>query len=374
MPVRRPARKDPRVDLVLAAACGVTAFVCLVLPASSRNAAAASLRTRVVAPLAAMQVKSELARRAFLAHDATLRLTDSVTLRSQRLTGVEEENDRLRKLLGLGAALKWGFIPAEALQGRGLGDDFTVTLSAGQSAGVEKMSPVVTTEGLVGMVERVDNSLSLAIFWPHPDFRVSAMAADGSAFGIVTGHGGEGATRYYLELHSVPLRSPLKAGTRVVSSGLGGVYPRGIPIGTVVSEMKTTEGFAKSYLVRPMVSPPDISSVFILTQARVRAGVDNVWTAPASADSARKAIVGAGDSVRKVIAAAADAARKAAAVAADSAHRPTAGDSTRRLTGDSARKVVPRDSLRPRRDTIPRKLPAAKPDTGVRAPKPVPAP
>ncbi|MGH7653518.1 MAG: rod shape-determining protein MreC [Gemmatimonadaceae bacterium] len=354
MPVRRPARTNPRVDLVLAAACGVAALVCLVLPASSRSAAAASLRTTVVAPLASMQVKAELARRAFLAHDVAARLADSVTLRSQLLTGVEYENDRLRKLLGLGAALKWGFIPAEALQGRGLGDDFSVTLSAGRSAGVDSMSPVVTTEGLVGMVERVDNSFSLAIFWPHPDFRVSAMSADGSVFGIVTGHLGEGATRYYLELHSVPLRTPLKAGALVVSSGLGGVYPRGLPIGVVVSEMKTTEGFAKSYLLRPMVSPPDISSVFILTPARVRAGVENVWSTPAKADSARKAIVGAGDSVRRVIA---DSARKAAAAAADSA-RKAAGD-----------------SLRPRRDTIPRRPPPVKADTGVpRAPKLVPAP
>jgi rod shape-determining protein MreC len=281
----------------------VAAFVCLILPASARNAGAASLRTTVVAPLAALQVKSELARRAFLAHDAALRVTDSVSLRSQRLTGVEEENDRLRKLVGLGAALKWGFIPAEVLQGGRPGDDFTVTLSAGRGAGVEALSPVVTTEGLVGMVERVDNSLSLAFFWPHPDFRVSAMAADGSAFGIVTGHGGEGAARYYLELHSVPLRSPLKAGTLVVASGLGGVYPRGIPIGTVVSEIKTAEGFAKSYLLRPMVSPSDISTVFILTPARARAGVANVWSSTAGADSVRKTIIAAGDSMHKAAAA-----------------------------------------------------------------------
>lgn len=298
MSVRRPARTDPRVDVVLAVACGVAALACLVLPATTRSAAAAALRTTVVAPLAALQVKAELSRKAFLAHDAALRVVDSVALRSQLLTGVEEENERLRKLLGLGSALKWGFIPAEALRGRGLGDDFTVTLSAGRSAGVEALSPVVTTEGLVGMVERADNSLSLAIFWPHPDFRVSAMAADGSAFGIVTAHRGEGASAYYLELHSVPLRSPLKAGTLVVSSGLGGVWPRGIPVGIVVSELKTTEGFAKSYLVRPMVSLPDISSVFILTPDRARAGVDNVWATGVNVDSVRKTLVAAGDSLR----------------------------------------------------------------------------
>jgi rod shape-determining protein MreC len=357
--------------VALAAVCGVAALICLVLPASARGTAAAALRTTVVAPLAAMQVKSELARRSFLAHDAALRITDSVALRSQRLAGVEAENDRLRKLLGLGAALKWGFIPAEALEGRRLGDDFTVTLSAGASAGVEKLSPVVTTEGLVGEVERADQSLSLAIFWPHPDFRVSAMAADGSAFGIVTGHPGEGATRYYLELHSVPLRTPLKAGTLVVSSGLGGVYPRGIPIGTVVSELKTTEGFAKSYLMRPMVNPPDISSVFILTPARVRAGVENVWARPASADSARKSIVAAGDSVRRVIAASSDSAR----AHRDSLRKAVAAlpDSVR-ARRDSARKVIaaPGDSLRSRRDTMPKK-PAVKPDSGdQRAARPVP--
>jgi rod shape-determining protein MreC len=299
MAVRRPARTDTRVDLVLAAACGVTAFVLLILPAEARSSAAAAFRATLVAPLVAMQEKAELSRRAFLAHDAALRIADSVTLRSQRLTGVEEENDRLRKLLGLASAVKWGFVPAEALQGRGLGDDFTVTLSAGKSSGVESLSPVVTTEGLVGMVEHADNSQSLAILWPHPDFRVSAMAADGSAFGIVTGHRGEGASRYFLELHSVPLRSPLKAGTAIVSSGLGGVWPRGIPIGVVVSELKTGEGFAKSYLMRPMVSLPDIASVFIITPERVRAGLDGVWTNPASADSARKALVGAGDSLKK---------------------------------------------------------------------------
>jgi rod shape-determining protein MreC len=334
---------------VLAVICGVAALVCLILPAAARNSAAAELRTTVVAPLAAMQVKAELSRRAFLAHDAALRVVDSVTLRSQRLVGVEEENERLRKLLGLGAALKWGFIPAEALEGRGLGDDFTVTLSAGKNAGVEPLSPVVTAEGLVGVVERADNSLSLAIFWPHPDFRVSAMAADGSAFGIVTGHHGDGASRYFLELHSVPLRTPLKAGTVIVSSGLGGVFPRGIPVGVVVSELKTTEGFAKSYLMRPMVSVPDISSVFILTPARAKAGVDNVWATAANADSARKSIVAAGDSLHKAAVAAGDSARRAAA---------TLGDSSR-VRRDSLGRRIPI-----RRDSVARKV-EAKPDTGV---------
>jgi rod shape-determining protein MreC len=314
--VPRPARTDIRVDLALAAACGVAAFICLILPSSMRSNAASALRSTVARPLASMQERAELSRRAFLAHDDALRLADSVSLRAQRLTGVEEENERLRKLLGFGAAVKWGFVPAEALQGRGLGDASTVTLSAGHSAGVEPLSPVVTPEGLVGMVERVDDSMSLAILWPHPDFRVSAMAADGSTFGIVTAHLGPGADRYLLELRSVPMRTQLKPGAVIVSSGLGGVYPRGIPIGTVLSELKTLEGWARSYLVRPVVKLPDITSVMILKPERVRAGLENVWQTGGASDSAMQKVVAAGDSINAAVRAAAAAATAAAATAA----------------------------------------------------------
>jgi rod shape-determining protein MreC len=284
---------------VLAAVCVGVSLACIVLPSAMRENAAAALRTTVVAPLASLQARAEQSRRAFQTRDAAVHVADSVTLRSQRLTGVESENERLRRLLGLGAALRWGFVPAEVLQGRGLGDEFTVTLSVGRDAGVELLAPVVAPEGIVGMVERVDRSFSLAILWPHPEFRVSAMAADESAYGIVSSHPSSGAARYLLELRSVPMRTPLKAGASIVSSGLGGVFPRGIPVGTVVSEMRTAEGITRSYLLRPVVRLSDIASVMVLRAERVKAGVAGVWQVGASADSAAKGVVSGADSIAK---------------------------------------------------------------------------
>ena len=322
----RSARTDTRVDVVIAVLCGVVSLVILILPAPVRERTASALRATLVAPLASMQAKAELSRRAFLAHDEAVRVTDSVTLRSLRLMGVEQENAQLRALLGLGAAVKWGFVPAEALQGRGIGDDYTVTLSAGKRAGVEVLSAVVAPEGLVGMVEHVDASLSIAILWPHPDFRVSAMAADGNTFGIVQAHLTQGAERSLLELRSVPLRSQLKVGTLIVSSGLGGVFPRGIPIGTVMAELKTAETWARTYLVRPVARLSDITSVFILSPARVRAGVESVWDIGAAADSALRHIGTAADSVARKLRASTDS-------AAPSLRPPT--DSVR---SDSARR------------------------------------
>ena len=213
----RPQRTDPRVDFALAAGAAVLALIGLVAPATTRDRVASALRTTVVAPAAALQARAEISRRSFLAAEGTRRFNDSVAFRSGRLSGVEDENARLRQLLGLAGAVKWGFVPAEILQGRSLGDEYTVTMSAGTSAGVETLSPIIVAQGIVGVVQRADPSLSVGILWPHPDFRVSAMSADGATYGIVTSHQGPSADRYLLELRSVPLRSQLRPGTLIVS-------------------------------------------------------------------------------------------------------------------------------------------------------------
>jgi rod shape-determining protein MreC len=58
---------------------------------------------------------------------------------------------------------------------------------------------------------------------------------------------------------------------------VGGVYPRGIPVGTVIGEVKTSEGWARTYLVQPAVKPFDVSSVLVLEPKRVVAGMQSVW-------------------------------------------------------------------------------------------------
>lgn len=274
----RGARTDSRADLLIAVACAVASLALLILPAGLRDRTANIIRGTVVAPLAAMQQRAALARRSFDSHDSLVAIADSVVRRSQRLDEVEAENARLRGVLGLGRALRWGFVPAEALAGRGFGDDHTLLLSAGVRAGVSRLSAVVAADGLVGMVQQVDASTSIAITWPHPEFRVSAISADGSAFGIVSAHDGDGAEGFLLELRGVPFRQKLSMGTVIVSSGLGGVYPRGIPIGTVLDEIGDKGGWERTYLLKPAVRPADVTSVLVLSPARNSDGVESVWT------------------------------------------------------------------------------------------------
>jgi rod shape-determining protein MreC len=308
-----------------------------------------------------LQKSAEESRRALTSHDSVMSQRDSVTIRAMGVGSLAAENVRLRSILGLGSRLAWGFVPAEALHGRGVRDEFGVTLSAGSAAGILKLSPVVAPEGLVGVVDNVDPSVSHAMVWTHPDFRISAMSEDASAFGIVQAHLDSGPGRYLMEMRGVPFRTSIKRGTMIVSSGLGGVYPRGIPIGRVLGETKTAESWARTYLIRPAVFPADVYAVMILRPERASAGVDNVWAVGTIADSSVRKIVVAGDSLARSAALAEATARQAAqdSVTRDSLRR--AGVPEQSIIKPAGPVAPPRPVLRPdtttRRDTVRRALP-----------------
>lgn len=341
----RSPRLTGRLDAVLFGACVILSLLATVLPAKMREPVAATLRGSMVAPLLQLQRGSERWRSAYVSSVREELKRDTLALAAARVPSLEIENNRLRQILGLGSKLQWGFIPAEALQGRGRSEDFTITLSAGSNAGVRERSLVVAPEGVVGIVQTVDPSMSIALLFAHPDFRVSAMSADASTFGIVqpyvppvTPTGQEASylssERYLLELRGVPFRSQLKAGAVIFSSGLGGVYPRGIPIGVVIGEARTATAWARTYILRPAVNPSELSSVMILRPERTSGGLVNVWSDVAPVDSATRAmvakgIIGAGDSLARQAAVDESAARRAAL------------DTAARAFGDSAR----RDSL-----------------------------
>jgi rod shape-determining protein MreC len=351
---RTTTRFGSKLDLFLFGVCAALALVATILPPNLHRPISASLRRSVVAPLIGLQQGAERWRSAWVTSHQRALARDSLAIGASEANALRVENDRLRRALGLGQRLQWGFVPAEALHGGTTTDQFERVLTAGSNAGVIVGSPVVAPEGLVGTVQTVDPKISVAIIYPHSEFRASAMAADGSAFGIVSPHISGAADeapvtrqrvrpdRFMLELRGVPFRRNLPMGTLIVTSGLGGTYPSGIPVGTIVAELKTPEVWARTYLLRPVVNPSEITSVMILSAPKVRDGTGAVWEAPAAIDSAIRGVVAAGDSMSRA-AAAMEAARRAALDSAVRASRPdtTPADSLRRDTTGAARPVAP---------------------------------
>src|SRR3982074_2630380 len=101
--------------------------------------------------------------------------------------------------------------------------------------------------------------------------------------------------------------------------------------------MKTSEGWARTYLLRPAVNPSDVYSVMILRRDRVAKGLDGVWQNLAQVDAAAQRIVVSGDSAAKSAARAEAAARRAVL---DSIARANGGAPA--TVTDSARAVTPR--------------------------------
>jgi rod shape-determining protein MreC len=107
------------------------------------------------------------------------------------------------------------------------------------------------------------------------------MAEDGSVFGIVAPQGTSGPGAWLLELRGVPYRQRIDTGTVIVTSGLGGVYPRGIPLGTVVGIVGEEAGWERTYLVRPAVHPGAVTHLMILTAGRSDAGIGGAFDSAA---------------------------------------------------------------------------------------------
>jgi rod shape-determining protein MreC len=330
--VASAARISTKVDAGLLVGCVVLSLIAIVLRPEDREPIAAALRRTAVAPLVTLQQGAERWRSAWVSSAQRQLVSDSLALRAVRAQALTAENDQLRKIMGLGTRLASGFVPAEALHSTAPSEELvtTLTLTAGSTAGIKKYSPVVAPEGLVGSIQNADPTMSLAILYTHPDFRASAMSPDGSTFGIVYPHRARagGSDAYMLELRGVPTRADLKPGTTIYTSGLGGTYPRGITIGAIVAELKTSEVWTRTYLVRPAVSPARLTSVLVLTPERVTQGIGNVWGATANADSATRKIATAGDSIQ----------REAATLEAKA--RQATLDSLKRVTIDSVKRAL----------------------------------
>src|SRR5438094_486770 len=80
-----------------------------------------------------------------------------------------------------------------------------------------------------------------------------------------------------LELQGVAYSQLVPDGATILTSGLGGVLPRGIPLGTVLGVAGEAEGWERTYLVRPAVHPAGVTHVMILTGPPVRGDLRSLF-------------------------------------------------------------------------------------------------
>jgi len=273
-----PDRTFARRDTALFILCLVLSVGALFAPASWQYALASSARGTALAPLIALQRRAAAPRTSLARFEVLTAQRDSAAVAAQSLPVLLEENTRLRALLGLARRLPRTVIPAEVLHQPLPTDGRTLLLGSGRQAGIAPFQAVVSPEGLLGVILTAGPTTAVLMTWVHPDFRASAVTLDGAVAGIVGVTADASVREPMLELRGVPYRDSVPVGTEVITSGLGGVYPRGIPIGTVVGVARQSEGWERIYLVRPSAAPGGVSHVLVLPAS-------TAWVPPPAEDS-----------------------------------------------------------------------------------------
>ncbi|MBI3316588.1 MAG: rod shape-determining protein MreC [Candidatus Omnitrophica bacterium] len=188
-------------------------------------------------------------------------------LESQLLNTQEmmKENDRLKKLLDFKQSLR-----DKAMTARIVGWDSTpwrkvIILDKGKKSGIQKDSAVVVPEGLAGKILDVGPEISRALLLTDPDSRVSVLTDKTRSQGMVTGLSGPLLSMRYLELES-----GVEVGETVLSSGVGGLIPKGIRIGKIIAISRSEDGLHLNASVDPAVKFSKLEEVLCLESFRLK--------------------------------------------------------------------------------------------------------
>lgn len=156
------------------------------------------------------------------------------------------------------------FQPAVVI-GRDTSQPFgTFTLNAGTSAGVELYDPVITSEGLVGYVGEVSLTQCVVKTILNPSLNVSALDNRTVDSGNVTGDAAL-AESGMCKITYLPRENSVAAGDFIISSGEGGVFPKGQIIGTVTEVKSSGNDLGYYAVIKPAVDVKTVEEVMIIT-------------------------------------------------------------------------------------------------------------
>ncbi len=177
-----------------------------------------------------------------------------------RLHDVQNENQRLRDLLGFKEQVDGEYRGADVL-GRNPSRWFsTVTIGLGREDGVEADSPVVSRSGLVGRVVKLDGQRSQVLLLTDPESGVGALVARSRDYGVVLGGKGQNS----LTMRFFSKDADVHAGDQILTSGVGSLYPPGLLIGEVTEVYVPQPGLVKECYVKPATDFEHLEEVLVM--------------------------------------------------------------------------------------------------------------
>ncbi|MGH8092482.1 MAG: rod shape-determining protein MreC [Chthoniobacterales bacterium] len=186
----------------------------------------------------------------------------SLKATNEALRDVEHEVNRLRHALNYRQRSLFRLVPAEIISRDSSTWWRTVTINRGEEDGLAPEMPVLTDEGLVGRTTTVSKNVAVVLLVSDENCKVAVSVEGTREQGIVTGERVAGSIAPLLDLNYLSKQAELKPGQKVYTSGVGGVFPSGLFVGTVRSfHVRALDGQAK---LTPAVDLAKLEDVFVV--------------------------------------------------------------------------------------------------------------
>lgn len=186
----------------------------------------------------------------------------------------ESENRRLKELLGLRASNDFPSVVAQVVGEDAVGWYRTLFINKGLDDGVRSDMPVTVAEGVVGRVVSSSSDMSRIVLLTDPNHSVDCRVARTRDRGVLSGLLERGCMLRYINL-----KAEIRPGDEVVTSGLDGIFPRGLPIGKIETIEKGTQGLFLEARVVPAVDFSEIEEVLVVQGQRggfdIRPGLED---------------------------------------------------------------------------------------------------
>lgn len=209
-------------------------------------------------------VNSVLPRRELLKEiDGLRRENQQLKVQQLQANAIANENEQLRGLLGWAKQQPWRLKLANVVTRDPANWWRTIQIDLGSRDGLTVNLPVMTSDGLVGRISSVGLTRSQVILIGDPDCHVSALVEDAAQdTGILSASGPLDSS--LADLTYLASGANLKSGQPVVTSGFGGIFPKGIPLGAIVDSRPVEYGLYTQARVKLNVNLGALEEVWVL--------------------------------------------------------------------------------------------------------------
>ena len=185
---------------------------------------------------------------------------------AQRYEAAQAEAEQLRRLIGVAERLQVRAIPAEVIYAGRDPYSHKLFIDRGAAQGVRPGSPVTDETGIVGQVTRVHPLLSEVTLVTDRDQATPVQVVRNGLRAVAFGGGASGT----LELRFMAANADIQGNDRLVTSGIDGTYPPGLPVATVMRIEKDAENAFARVVCRPSAGVDRGRFVLVLTDESAR--------------------------------------------------------------------------------------------------------